>query len=109
MTKERTAAEIAADLCIEIESMPEPTVEEFEPGDKFVTLRYFSVTNMHAAYAAGAASRDGEVEALQRHIESAANFMRGVCMDPAVPKHARGALWSMVKVLDESIAAEAAK
>lgn len=33
-----------------------------------------------------------KVEALERALEGAANFMRGMWLDPALPKHAKEAL-----------------
>jgi hypothetical protein len=35
---------------------------------------------------------DDKVEALELALEDAANFMRGMWLDPAVPKHAKEAL-----------------
>ena len=35
-------------------------------------------------------------------IESTANMMRGMCMDPRIPGDTKEALWSRVKLLDEA-------
>lgn len=48
------------------------------------------------------AGMDGDdIETLIEELESAANFMRGLQLDTAVPKHAKGALADRIKSIDE--------
>jgi hypothetical protein len=44
-------------------------------------------------------------EALVELVESTANMLRGMCMDPRIPKDTKEALWSRVSRLDEAVAA----
>lgn len=45
--------------------------------------------------------KDEIIEELVVEIEGAANFMRGMQLDPALPTHVREALASKIRELDE--------
>lgn len=42
-------------------------------------------------------------ESLIELLESTANMLRGMCMDPAIPQHAKQALWIRVANLDRAV------
>ena len=42
-------------------------------------------------------------EELLQLIEDTANMLRGMTMDPAIPKHAKDAMWSRIAELEQAV------
>lgn len=47
----------------------------------------------------------GEIEELVELIDSTSNMLRGMTMDPAIPKHAKDAMWSRIAQLEAVVEA----
>ena len=43
------------------------------------------------------------MEELLQLMESTANMLRGMMMDPAIPEHAKGAMWSQIAELEAAV------
>lgn len=42
-------------------------------------------------------------EELLQLVEDTANMLRGMTMDPAIPKHAKEAMWSRITELEKAV------
>ena len=42
-------------------------------------------------------------EEIYELIEGAANMLRGMTLDPAIPQHAKGAMWEKIQELEKAM------
>jgi len=47
--------------------------------------------------------KDELIEVLSAKLEGAANMMRGMCLDPSIPDHAKSAMRSKIRDIDDYI------
>jgi hypothetical protein len=84
-------------------TLPEPALLKQE-GRK----PYFTADQMHAAFAAGAASRDGEIEALRADAARYRNFINDMCAE-TFDTWTTGYRMQQIALNIQAIAAEATK